>query len=39
MDTGMPWKQNEQNFTVIQNAKAYETKILCPVWKMQWKKR
>lgn len=31
----MPWKQDEQNLPVIQNIKAYETKILCPIWKMQ----
>lgn len=35
----MPWKQDEQNLTVIQNVKVHETKILCPIWKTQWKRR
>lgn len=39
MDSGMSWKQDEHNVTVFQNVKAYETKILCPIWKIQWKKR
>lgn len=35
----MPWKQDGQNLSVTQNVKAYETKILCPTWNMQRKRR